>query len=149
MHVETYAHLHFLQLSLLSYLPSGLNINLFVMLLTHDLEYPFFSPVRTPMLFAATSMVVAGPRVAFLPPEVDALKRYLDKGGKVMLMIDPPDKADAPPLANLIALSHEWGVDLGNNIVVDVSGVGRLLGTDETVPVAVSFAASVACSSGV
>jgi ABC-type uncharacterized transport system involved in gliding motility auxiliary subunit len=87
----------------------------------------------------ASAIVVAGPKTDFLQPEIDALKRYLDKGGKVMLMIDPPDKADAPPAANLIALAHEWGVEVGNNVVVDVSGVGRLLGTDETVPVATNY----------
>jgi ABC-type uncharacterized transport system involved in gliding motility auxiliary subunit len=87
----------------------------------------------------ATAVVVAGPKTDFLQPEIDALKRYLDKGGKLMLMIDPPEKADAPPLANLIALAHDWSIDVGTNIVVDVSGVGRLLGTDETVPVAASY----------
>ena len=56
-----------------------------------------------------------------------------------MLMLDPPEKADAPPLANLIALAHDWAIDVGNNVVVDVSGVGRLLGTDATVPVAASY----------
>jgi ABC-type uncharacterized transport system involved in gliding motility auxiliary subunit len=87
----------------------------------------------------ATAVVVAGPKVDFLQPEIDAVRRYLDKGGKVMLMLDPPDKADAPPLSNLVALAHDWAVDLGSNLVVDVSGVGRLLGTDETVPVAASY----------
>jgi ABC-type uncharacterized transport system involved in gliding motility auxiliary subunit len=87
----------------------------------------------------ATAVVVAGPKTDFLQPEIDALKRYLDKGGKLMLMLDPPDKADASPLAGLVALAHDWAIDVGNNLVVDVSGVGRLLGTDETVPVAASY----------
>jgi ABC-type uncharacterized transport system involved in gliding motility auxiliary subunit len=87
----------------------------------------------------ATAVIAAGPRIDFLQPEIEALKRYLEKGGKLMMMLDPPDKMDAPPLTNLIALSHDWGIDLGNNVVVDVSGVGRLLGTDETVPVAASY----------
>ena len=56
-------------------------------------------------------------------------------GGKLLLMIDPPDKADSPPLTNLIALAHEWGIDVGNNIVVDASGMGQLIGTDASVPV--------------
>jgi ABC-type uncharacterized transport system involved in gliding motility auxiliary subunit len=87
----------------------------------------------------ATAVVVAGPKVDFLPAEIDAVKRYLGKGGKVMLMLDPPEKADALPLTNLIALAHDWAIDVGNNVVVDISGVGRLLGTDETVPVAASY----------
>ena len=68
-------------------------------------------------------------------PKIDALKKYLDKQGKLLLELDPPDKADSPPLTNLIALAHDWGIQAGNNIVVDVSGMGRLIGTDASVPV--------------
>lgn len=87
----------------------------------------------------ATLVVVAGPKNDFLPQEVDALRRYVDKGGKLMLMLDPPEKADGGQLTNLIALAHEWSIDVATNVVVDVSGVGRLLGTDETVPVAATY----------
>ena len=33
-------------------------------------------------------------------------------------------------------MAKEWGIDVGNNVVVDVSGIGRLIGTDEFMPVA-------------
>ena len=81
----------------------------------------------------AAVVVVAGPKTDFFPPEIDALKKYLDKAGKLLLQIDPPDKADSPPLSNLIALAHEWGMEVGNDIVVDASGMGRLIGTDASV----------------
>ena len=87
----------------------------------------------------ATAVIVAGPRTDFLPGEIDALKAYIGQGGHVCLLLDPPDKLDSPPLTTLIALAHDWGMEVGNNIVVDISGVGRLLGTDETVPVAVNY----------
>jgi gliding motility-associatede transport system auxiliary component len=87
----------------------------------------------------ASVVVVAGPRIDFFPQEIDALKKYLDKSGKLLLEIDPPDKADSPPLTNLIAVAHDWGVQVGNNVVVDVSGMGRLIGTDASVPVAASY----------
>src|SRR5262245_13669270 len=87
----------------------------------------------------ASVIIVAGPKIDFFPPEIEALKKYLDKQGKVLLLIDPPDKADAPPLTNLIALAHDWGIELGSNIVVDVSGMGRLIGTDVSVPVVASY----------
>ena len=89
----------------------------------------------------ASVLAIAGPRTDFLEPEIDAVKRYLAKGGKLMLLLDPPEKADSAPLTNLVALAHDWGVEVGTNVVVDVSGVGRLLGTDETVPVAASYPA--------
>jgi ABC-type uncharacterized transport system involved in gliding motility auxiliary subunit len=87
----------------------------------------------------ASAVIVAGPKTDLLPGEIDALKGFLAKGGKVMLLVDPPGAVDSPPLANLLALAHEWGIDMGNDIVVDASGVGRLLGTDATVPVAVNY----------
>ena len=83
----------------------------------------------------AAIVVVAGPRNDFFAPEVDALKKYLDKQGKLLLQLDPPDKVDSPPLTNLVALAHDWGIQVGNNIVVDVSGMGRMIGTDASVPV--------------
>src|SRR3954453_4213415 len=87
----------------------------------------------------AAVVVVAGPRIDFFAPEVDALRKYLDKGGKLVLGTDPPDKADSPALTNLAALAHDWGVDVRNNVVVDVSGMGRLIGTDASVPVVATY----------
>jgi gliding motility-associatede transport system auxiliary component len=83
----------------------------------------------------AAVVVVAGPKVDFFAPEVEALKKYLDKQGKLLLELDPPDKADSPALTNMIALAHDWGIQVGNNVVVDVSGMGRMIGTDASVPV--------------
>jgi ABC-type uncharacterized transport system involved in gliding motility auxiliary subunit len=87
----------------------------------------------------AAVMIVAGPKTDFFPNEIDAVKKYLDKAGKVLLLLDPPDKADSPPLTNLIALAHDWGMAVGNDIIVDASGMGQLIGTDLSVPVAANY----------
>jgi ABC-type uncharacterized transport system involved in gliding motility auxiliary subunit len=87
----------------------------------------------------AAVVVIAGPKTDFFPPEIDALDKYLAKSGKLLLMLDPPDTPDSPPLTNLIALAHKWGMDVGNDVVVDVSGMGRLIGASEAVPVAASY----------
>lgn len=87
----------------------------------------------------AAALVVAGPKTDLLQPEIDAIKAYLDTGGKLLLMIDPPEKAADPDLANLHALARDWAMDIGRNIVVDASGIGRLIGTDASVPVAASY----------
>jgi gliding motility-associatede transport system auxiliary component len=87
----------------------------------------------------ASVVVAAGPKIDFFPNEIDALKKYLEKSGKLLLELDPPDKPDSPPLTNLIALAHDWGFDVGNNVVVDVSGMGRLIGTDASVPVVANY----------
>lgn len=87
----------------------------------------------------AAVVVVAGPTTDLFPPEIDALRTYLQGGGKIMLLLDPPAKADAAPLTSLLAFAKEWGIDVGTNVVVDVSGVGQLIGTDESVPVAAHY----------
>jgi ABC-type uncharacterized transport system involved in gliding motility auxiliary subunit len=87
----------------------------------------------------AAAVVIAGPKVDFFPPEIDALKTYLGKAGKLFMELDPPDKPDSPALTNLVALARDWGVEVGNDVVVDVSGMGRLLGASEAVPVAANY----------
>jgi ABC-type uncharacterized transport system involved in gliding motility auxiliary subunit len=87
----------------------------------------------------ASVLVAAGPKTDFFPAEVDMLKAYLAKGGKIFFMLDPPDRADSPALTNLAALLKDWAIEIGNNVVVDVSGMGQLLGTDVSVPVAAKY----------
>jgi ABC-type uncharacterized transport system involved in gliding motility auxiliary subunit len=87
----------------------------------------------------ASVVVVAGPRIDLYPQEIVAIRKYLDKGGKMLLMIDPPDKSDSPPFAGLQSLVTEWGFQVGNNIVVDASGMGQLIGADASVPVAANY----------
>jgi ABC-type uncharacterized transport system involved in gliding motility auxiliary subunit len=87
----------------------------------------------------ASVLIVAGPKTDFFPAELEMLKAYLAKGGKILFLLDPPDRADAPEVANLSALLKEWGIEIGTNVVVDVSGMGQLLGTDASVPVAAKY----------
>ena len=87
----------------------------------------------------AAVVVVAGPATDLLPAEAALLRAYLEGGGKMLFLIDPPDAPDAPARDNLLGLIAEWGIEVGRDMVVDVSGVGQLLGTDATVPVAASY----------
>jgi len=87
----------------------------------------------------ATMVVVAGPRTDFFPPEIEAIKTYLARGGKLLVLVDPPDKPGAAPLTNLLALVNEWGIQVGDDVVVDASGVGQMFGGDASVPVAANY----------
>jgi ABC-type uncharacterized transport system involved in gliding motility auxiliary subunit len=87
----------------------------------------------------ASVLVVAGPKTDFFSAEIDMLKKYLARGGKVFFLLDPPERADSAPMTNLVSLIKDWGIDVGTNIVVDVSGMGQLLGTDVSVPVAAKY----------
>ncbi|MBI2828679.1 MAG: Gldg family protein [Acidobacteria bacterium] len=70
----------------------------------------------------ATVVVIAGPTTDVLPAEADALRRYLGRAGKLMILLDPPVGTQAARLPNLEAIIREWGIDPGHNVVVDVSG---------------------------
>jgi len=70
----------------------------------------------------AAVVVVAGPKIDFYPAEIDALKKYLAKGGKLLLELDPPEKVDSPPLPQLIALAKKQP----GTISIALTGIGRL-----------------------
>jgi ABC-type uncharacterized transport system involved in gliding motility auxiliary subunit len=88
----------------------------------------------------ATVVVVAGPTTDFLAPEIEALERYVARGGKVLMLIDPPQpgSADVP---NLLGFLKKWSIEFGNDVVVDASGIGQLFGGDASVPVVMNYPA--------
>jgi ABC-type uncharacterized transport system involved in gliding motility auxiliary subunit len=71
----------------------------------------------------AKVIVIAGPTQPLTQGEVDLLAAYLESGGALILMQEPSlltDFGDAPdPLAGL--LSENWGIDLGDDVVVDLT----------------------------
>jgi ABC-type uncharacterized transport system involved in gliding motility auxiliary subunit len=87
----------------------------------------------------ATVIVIAGPSTDLLEGEITLLREYLGtRAGKLLVMLDSPEP-DGNQLPLLQALLREWSVEPGNNVVIDVSGVGQLFGGDASVPVAASY----------
>jgi ABC-type uncharacterized transport system involved in gliding motility auxiliary subunit len=78
-------------------------------------------------------LVIAGPAKSFFPQEVAMIGKYLDEGGKALLMIDPETD---PGLGDIF---KAWNIEVGNNTVIDVSGVGRLFGTGPAVPLVATY----------
>src|SRR4030095_13311208 len=78
-------------------------------------------------------LVLAGPKQSLFPQEASAIGKYLEKGGKAMLLIDP----DTDP--KLDDVLHAWGIEVGNNTVVDVSGVGRFFQLGPGAPLARTY----------
>lgn len=58
-------------------------------------------------------LVVAGPKIALLPAEVNAIRAYLDAGNNALFMLEPFIETGLEPLM------REFGVALDNNIVID------------------------------
>ena len=59
--------------------------------------------------------------------------KYLDAGGKVMIEVDPETD---PKLDSIL---QPWNVNVGNNVVVDASGMGQLLGAGPAIPLVVRY----------
>ena len=78
-------------------------------------------------------LIIAGPQSPFLRPEVDAVRQYLERGGSVLLLADPLRES------GLEELLGEWGVVLGDDFVIDTSGIGSLFGLDFTIPVVTAY----------
>lgn len=76
-------------------------------------------------------VVVGGPKRDYLQPALDALKNFVQGGGRVVVNFDPvlnlPDQklGDTPGLA---ALVQTWGVTAKGDVVLDLSAASRLFG---------------------
>jgi ABC-type uncharacterized transport system involved in gliding motility auxiliary subunit len=71
----------------------------------------------------ASEIIVAGPHTDLLDQETKLLRDYLNKGGKLFVMLDPPENLKNPaPMPNIVGLLKDWGVTATNSVVVDVSG---------------------------
>ena len=78
-----------------------------------------------------TIVVAGGPSRDYLQPAVNALKKFVETGGKAIFLLDPPLKFakqnidENAALANVLA---GWGVTPDKDLVLDTSGVGQLYG---------------------
>ncbi len=76
-------------------------------------------------------VVVVGPRSSFVEPEVEALRAYLDAGGRLLLLVDPTlsEFGGLEPLG-LEGLLADYGIELGENIIVDPANPLPFFGPD-------------------
>ena len=78
-----------------------------------------------------TLVVVAGPRYDYPKPAVEALKNYVEKGGRGLFMLDPPlemGKTNISANEGLDKVLASWGVTLNKDLILDLSGQGGLYG---------------------
>jgi ABC-type uncharacterized transport system involved in gliding motility auxiliary subunit len=75
----------------------------------------------------AAVLVVAGPKRDLLSEELTALDRYVQRGGKLLVLLDPEQ---APALAKFL---EKYGIRPGQDVIVD--RLSRVLGGDYLIPV--------------
>ena len=79
----------------------------------------------------ASMLIIAGPRKDLLEPELAEVTRFIERGGKVMVLVDPEGPSGLPPyLVN-------YGIQIVEGVVVDP--VSRLFGMDYLTPVIASY----------
>lgn len=78
-----------------------------------------------------TALVIAGPSRDYVQPEVDAIKKFVEDGGRAFFMLDPPLKMGRSDIADndaLTTLLQSWGVTVDKDLILDLSPVGQIFG---------------------
>jgi ABC-type uncharacterized transport system involved in gliding motility auxiliary subunit len=78
-------------------------------------------------------LVIAGPTKPLFPQETAMVSKYLDDGGKALIQVDP----ETDP--KLDTIFQSWNLNVGNNVVIDASGMGQLLGAGPEIPLVVQY----------
>jgi ABC-type uncharacterized transport system involved in gliding motility auxiliary subunit len=77
----------------------------------------------------AAVVIDPGPRTDALAPEVEALTAYLAKAGKLLVMVNPFQNEG---MKKFLA---GYGVDLGDDLVIETNPIGRMFGIGPEVPI--------------
>jgi ABC-type uncharacterized transport system involved in gliding motility auxiliary subunit len=93
---------------------------------------PFLQKMEIPN--DCTMAIIAGPQNDYLPPEIDVINKYLQNGGRLLVMLDAG--VDIP---NLTKLLGDWGVTARNDLVIDENPVAQIFGTEPYMPLIVKY----------
>lgn len=95
-----------------------------------NLELTAWGSLGKPEVPAGTDLVVvAGAKAAFVQPELDVLSRYLDGGGRLLVLVDPQLGANAAPIGLETFLAAR-GVAVRDDIVVDPASTVPMYGAE-------------------
>ncbi len=89
-----------------------------------------------------TVLVVAGPTKDYQQPEVDAIKKYVEGGGRAFFMVDPPFKMGRADIADndaLTSLLQGWGVTVDKDLILDLNPIGQIAGLGAQVALVTSY----------
>jgi ABC-type uncharacterized transport system involved in gliding motility auxiliary subunit len=89
-----------------------------------------------------TTVVIAGPTHDYLQPQVDAIKSYVENGGRAFFMLDPPVQFGRSQVATndaLTTLLQSWGVTLDKDMILDLNPMGQLAGLGPQVALVTTY----------
>jgi ABC-type uncharacterized transport system involved in gliding motility auxiliary subunit len=89
-----------------------------------------------------TVVVIAGPDADYQQPEVDAIQKYVEDGGRALILLDPPLKMGRLEIADNEALNkvlEGWGVTPEKNLILDLNPIGQIAGLGPQVALVTSY----------
>ena len=89
-----------------------------------------------------TVLVIGGPTGDYQQPEVDAIKKYVEDGGRALFLLDPPLKMGRPEIADndaLTAVLQGWGITVDKDLILDMNPIGQLAGLGPQVALVTSY----------
>lgn len=89
-----------------------------------------------------TTLVVAGPTRNYQQPEVDAIKKYVEDGGRAFFMLDAPLKLGHDEIADndaLTTLLQSWGVTMDKDLILDLNPIGQIAGLGPQVALVTNY----------
>lgn len=81
----------------------------------------------------AAVVILAGPRQDLLDSESEALRAFLGRGGHLLVMSDPET------VPGLVTFLKEYGLEVGNDVIIETNPLGRLVGGDYLLPVVMTY----------
>ncbi len=93
---------------------------------------PFLQKMEIPD--DCTMVVIAGPQNDYLPQETAVINKYVQGGGRALVMLDAG--VDEP---NLVKMLADWGVTANDDLVIDENPVSQIFGTEPYMPLIVKY----------
>lgn len=97
---------------------------------------------KTEIPSECTVLVIGGPDGDYQQPEVDAIKKYVEDGGRAMFLLDPPLKIGRSEIADNAALNKAlegWGVAPQGDLILDLNPIGQIAGLGPQVALVTSY----------
>lgn len=89
-----------------------------------------------------TVLAVAGPSRDYQQPQVEAIKKYVEGGGRALVLLDPPLKMGQEEIADndaLTGLLESWGVTADKDLILDLNPIGQMVGLGPQVALVTNY----------
>jgi ABC-type uncharacterized transport system involved in gliding motility auxiliary subunit len=90
-----------------------------------------------------TALIVAGPKRDYQQPQADAIQKYVEEGGRALLLLGPPLKVGRDTVDDNAALTKvlaAWGVTLEKDLILDLNPMNQLVGAGPTFALVSTYA---------